>query len=89
MRQQRRNVLKSTPGSLLHAKEVEEGAAPLKREENLARGVEERKSTSGSLLHTREVEDAETVAERNSGQPPACPCMRGMSAGRVRGRCVS
>ena len=38
MRQQCRNVLKSTPGSLLHAKEVEEGAAPLKREENLARG---------------------------------------------------
>jgi len=75
MRQRRQNVLKSTPGSLLHTKEVEEGAAPLKREENLARGVEERKSTSGLLLHTREVEDTETAAERDSSRPLARPCM--------------
>ena len=57
---------RTTSSSLLHAREVEEGAAPLKHEENLAREVEKQKSISGSLLHMREVEDAETAAKCDS-----------------------
>ena len=59
---------KTTSVSLLHAREVRGGAAPLKCEENLA----------------REVEDVETVAKCDSGRPPDHPCMRGKSAGRER-----
>ena len=78
----------STSSSHFHARDVEEeGVALLKSE--VAGGVEEWKSISGSLLHTREVEDAETAAKGDSGQPPAHPCMRGMFAGRRRGRCMS
>ena len=47
-------------------REVEEGAAPLKCKENLAREVEKWKSIFGSLLHTREVEDTETVVKCDS-----------------------
>ena len=70
----------------------EEEAAPLKfemREEFHKGGGGGGKSTSSSFSHTREVEDTETVAKCDSSQPPYRPCMRGRSAGCVRGRCIN
>ena len=70
----------STSGSLLHMREVEEGAAPSKHKKNLAREVEDRGSvskrekiplstvelTSSSLLHTREVGEGAAPSKREN-----------------------
>jgi len=58
---------KTTSGSLLHAREVEDARMASKGN----------KTTSGSCLHAREVDVVSTAWKHYKGPPPACFCMQG------------